>query len=231
MEKIRLLLVDDQKLFVQNLKIVLESRMREAKVVGVAYDGREALRLVKSEDPEIVLMDVRMPVMDGVEATREILTACPEMRIVMLTTFDDDEYVHSAMQYGAVGYLLKSMPPEELFTAIRAVHGGSVLVAPSVMKKVVSSGFHPAVDEKSAEVRRDNLKRMVRTLTERESEMLLLIADAFSNREIAERLCIAEQTVKNYLSVVYMKMGVSKRTELMRLFQEFDVHDLMEGSR
>ncbi len=227
MKKISLLLVDDQKLFVQNLKIVLESRMQEAKVVGIAYDGEEAVRIVEDRHPQIVLMDVRMPGMDGVEATRVILEKHPETRIVMLTTFDDDEYVHSALQYGAAGYLLKNIPPEDLFAAIRAVDTGSVLIAPSVAKKVISPDAHPVLDEVSLDGREEKLRELIRSLTDREKELVRLIAQAYSNREIAERLFIAEQTVKNYLSVVYMKMGVSKRTELMRLFQEFHVEEIL----
>ena len=133
----RVLLVDDQELFVRNLQIVLESRAGDIEVVGIARDGREALQRVRESKPDIVLMDVRMPVMDGVEATRLIHDRHPAIRVVMLTTFDDDEYVYHALEYGAVGYLLKSIPPDELFACIRAVAGGATLMSSTVKEKLV----------------------------------------------------------------------------------------------
>jgi DNA-binding NarL/FixJ family response regulator len=220
---ISVLLVDDQELFVRNLQIVLESRMGDVRVTGIAHDGSEAIRLIAQEEPDIVLMDVRMPEMDGVEATRVIHKRYPSVRIVMLTTFDDDEYVYEALGHGAVGYLLKNIPPEELFSSIRAVHNGAVLISPSVAEKLVQNRRKRQAPQTEATQSPSDL---LATLTQREREILRLIALAYTNRQIAERLMIAEQTVKNHTSIIYSKMGVTKRMELMRLLRDVSPDEL-----
>ena len=142
MDFIKVLLVDDQILFVESLKTVLETRTKDIKVIEIAHDGWEAVQKVEKEHPHIVLMDVRMPKMDGVEATSIIKKKFPETHVMMLTTFDDDEFVHDALYHGAVGYLLKDIPPDELITAIRAVNEGSVLISQTVAAKIVQQFYH-----------------------------------------------------------------------------------------
>ncbi len=225
MPKLRVLLADDQELFVRNLAIVLESRAGDIEVVGIAHNGREAVQRVRDAKPDIVLMDVRMPGMDGVEATRLIHERHPSVRVVMLTTFDDDEYVYHALGYGAVGYLLKNIPPEELFACIRAVAGGATLVSPQVREKLV--GMRAGRDGAAPAPRRDvEVDRLLESLTPKERDILKLIALAHTNRQIAERLMIAEQTVKNHISIIYSKMGVTRRMELMGLLRDADLERL-----
>ncbi|HUJ76657.1 MAG TPA: response regulator transcription factor, partial [bacterium] len=136
MEKIRVVIADDQSLVTQSFKVLLESAAEDIAVVGLAKDGREAAALVEKERPDLVLMDVRMPVMDGVQATALIHRAAPAVKIIMLTTFDDDSYVHEAIRAGAAGYLLKDISTEELVSSIRAVRHGAVLVSSSVAQKL-----------------------------------------------------------------------------------------------
>ena len=136
MKKIRLLLVDDQVLFVESLKSVLETKMDDIEVVGIARNGEQAIEAVEKHVPDIVLMDVRMPVMDGVEATRRVHDKYPDVRILVLTTFDEDKYVMDAIRHGALGYLLKDIPPSELIAAIRAVNEGASLVSPALLTKI-----------------------------------------------------------------------------------------------
>lgn len=214
MESIRLVLVDDQRLFADNLKIVLESRTDDIRVLGIGYDGTDGVALAEELRPDIVLLDVRMPGMDGVEAARRINAAHPEIRLIMLTTFDDDLYVHQALRYGAYGYILKNVSPAELIDAIRAVRAGTRLIAPAAAGALLDK--HPAAPEpRSAE----EMRALLETLTARELQIVKLIALAYDNRHIAERFSIAEQTVKNSLSVIYAKLNVSKRTQLMRFFE------------
>jgi DNA-binding NarL/FixJ family response regulator len=217
--RITLLLVDDQQLFAENLRIVIESRTKDMRVVGVASDGHEAVAMADSLLPAIILMDVRMPRMDGVKATEIIHERHPEIRIVMLTTFDDDEYVFHALRHGAVGYLLKNIPPAELFASIRAVKEGSVLVVPSVAEKLLRVQENPPPSKLPQ--RLEELRLRVESLTPREQEILRLISQAYDNREIAQKLCIAEQTAKNYISVIYSKLDVTKRMQLMQVYQEY----------
>ena len=148
MDRIRVVLVDDQVLFVESLQTVLELRSDDIEVVGTAHNGEEGLEVIRAARPDIVLMDVRMPGMDGVEATRRLHQEHPEIKVVMLTTFDDDVYVREAMQYSAVGYILKNIPATNLINSIRAVRDGTIQLSPSVMHKIVSpeTDSEPAVN-------------------------------------------------------------------------------------
>ena len=217
MEPIRVILADDQVLFVESLRAVLETRALDVRVVAVAYNGQEAIECVRRERPDIVLMDARMPVMSGVEATQIIRSEEPAVQIIMLTTFDDDEYVHEAIKCGAAGYLLKDIPPEELINAIRAVQSGSVLIASSVARRLVEE----ISELKGAPThRRDPTEyepEWFKALTKREREVLVLLAEGRDNRGIAERLFIAEQTVKNHVSIIYSKLGVHDRIQALQL--------------
>lgn len=210
---ITVLLADDQQLFLDGLTYVLESRASDIRVVGAATNGREAVRLTRELQPEIIIMDVRMPEMDGVEATRLIHQEFPDIRIVMLTTFHDDEYVHNALAHGAIGYLLKNRPPIELISSIRAVKSGILQIDPSVSDVLINR-------EQYSDERDEEIATAIRTLTPREKEVLHLMIQAFDNRQIAETLHVAEQTVRNYISTIYSKLGVSNRMDILRIMKK-----------
>jgi len=227
MNKIRVLLVDDQVLFVESLRTVIQTRASDLVVVGVAMDGRAAIRMAAEMKPDIILMDIRMPDMSGVECTRQIKEKFPAIQIMMLTTFDDDEYVLQALSYGAVGYILKDAHPSFLISAIRSVHRGGVLIAPKVARKIISK-IVPCADgkEKRQTQEATQLRRLIFDyLSRREQEVLLQLAKGYSNKEIADNLFIAEQTVKNHVSVIYSKLGVHDRVQALRLALEagFDI--------
>ncbi len=206
--KIRVVLVDDQVLFVESLKTVLEFRADDIEVVGTAHDGREALERVREVLPDLVLMDVRMPGMDGVEAARLLHAEFPLIKVVMLTTFDDDSYVREAMQYNAVGYILKNIPPEDLIGSIRAVRGGTIQVSPDVMEAILG---------------RDRNSIAIDMFSRREREILFLMSHGLDNTAIADRLFIAEQTVKNHISKIYGKLGTHDRFHAAEAARSMDL--------
>jgi DNA-binding NarL/FixJ family response regulator len=208
-EKIRVLIADDQVLFAEGLKTILAARAPDVDVVAIAADGAEAVEKVKADPPHIVLMDVRMPRMDGVEATRQIHAILPQVRIVMLTTFDDDEYVKLSLAHGAIGYLLKNRPPAELIASIRAVRSGILQIDPAVTKTLIH-------DVDTRERDKDEFMRELSSLTPREREVLRLLVEACDNRQIASRMNVAEQTVRNYISTIYSKLGIVNRIEIMK---------------
>lgn len=206
---IKIVIADDQSLFIEGVRAIIDARAKDIAIVGAASNGREAVDMVMQLDPDLVLMDVRMPVLDGVNATKAIHEQRPEQKILILTTFDDDEYVRHSLSYGAIGYLLKNRPAEELIAAIRAVHAGLLLIDPGVAKSLIrESGPQPDTSD-------DFLRRLM-TLTPREREILSLLVAAHDNHAIAERICVAEQTVRNYVSTVYSKLGVQQRIDIMR---------------
>jgi DNA-binding NarL/FixJ family response regulator len=207
-EKIRIVIVDDQSLITQSFKVVLETLAEDIVVVGLAHDGAEAVALVEREKPDVVLMDVRMPNMDGVEATRRINRGGSAPKIIMLTTFDDDSYVSEAIQAGAVGYLLKDISTDELISSIRAATHGAVLVSSALARKFL---------HKDAEKADDEALSILGDLSRREAEILRLLAQGLENKEIAEKLNIAEQTVNNNISALYVKLGVENRKEARKL--------------
>jgi len=214
MPEIRVLLADDQQLMREGLRVLLDL-IPDIRVVGEAGDGVEAVERTRQLRPDVVLMDVRMPVLDGVAATRRLHDASPEVKVIILTTFDDDEYVFEGLRAGAVGYLLKDVPSEQLANAIRAAARGEAFIQPSVARKVVA--------EFARLTEREHRRReqpLAEPLSVRELEVLALMAEGLSNREIGERLFIAEGTVKNHVSNVLAKLGVRDRTQAILRAQE-----------
>ena len=204
---IRVLLVDDQELFREGLETLL-SVHDDIEVVGQACNGREAVEVAARVRPDLVLMDVRMPVLDGVRATRLLVETLPKCRVIVLTTFDDDEYVFDALRAGASGYLLKDVPSARLVEAIRATARGESILEPSVAAKVIAE-----FTRVSRLVPTAQMEQLVEPLSERELEILALIARGESNKEIALQLFIAEGTVKNHITHILGKLGVRDRTQ------------------
>lgn len=209
--RIRIVVADDQSLITQSFRVLLETAADDIEVVGTARDGSEAFDLAQRETPDVVLLDVRMPVMDGVQAAAKIHSLLPQVKIIMLTTFDDDTYVHEAIAAGAVGYLLKDISTEELISSIRAVNHGAVLVSSTVAHKL----FQKPPETQAAALTPDTLA-ILKELSKREIEILRLLVRGLENKEIAEKLFAAEQTIKNSVSVIYTKLGVENRREARR---------------
>lgn len=212
MELVRVMIVDDQKLFRESLSMVLEMRNPLIKVVAQAANGEEGCRLALLHKLDVILMDVRMPGMDGVECSRRIRLECPDTRIIMLTTFSDDSYVFEALKLGASGYLLKDIPPAEVESAILTVHNGGVLIAPEVAHKVISA---LSAIRQTEGVSRQNAPDLEQ-LTAREYEVMQLIASGFNNQEIADKLCLTEGTVRNHVSNIYAKLNLRDRAHAIK---------------
>ncbi|MFO0915116.1 MAG: response regulator transcription factor [Pirellulales bacterium] len=206
MDPIRVLLVDDQVLFRDGLRKLL-SVQRGLEVVGEAADGAQAIEKIRELAPDIVLMDLRMKVMSGVEATRRLKAEFPECRVIVLTTFDDDDDVFAALRAGAIGYLLKDAPTDRLVEAIQLAHQGESVLQPSVAAKVVAEfSRSPA---KSSE----QLVEIESLLSDREFVVLRHLVGGLSNKEIAKQMRISEGTVKNYMTSILDKLGVQDRTQ------------------
>lgn len=203
---IKVILVDDQSLIRQGLRALLELEP-DLEIIGEAENGQVAINLVEASQPDVILMDVRMPIMDGVAATEKIHQLFPEIKILVLTTFDDDEYIKAALQHGAMGYLLKDTPSEELAVAIRAVHKGYTQLGPGIVKKLLNQ--FPATTRNSAQTPPPILAE----LTPREKDVLRLIASGGSNKEIAQQLYISEGTVKNHVTSILNRLNLRDRTQ------------------
>lgn len=203
---IKVLLVDDQGLIRQGLRALLELEP-DLEIVGEAENGEQAINLVAKFQPDVVLLDIRMPIMDGVAATREIQKRFAKTKILVLTTFDDDEYVSAALQNGAMGYLLKDTPSEELAVAIRAVYKGYTQLGPGIVKKLLTQFSNSTPTQSSA------VPSNLAELTPREKEVLRLIATGASNREIAQQLYISEGTVKNHVTNILNRLNLRDRTQ------------------
>jgi len=205
-DPIRVVLVDDQSLFRAGIRMVVDSQP-DLEVVGEASDGREGIDVVRATRPDVVLMDVRMPVMDGLTATAEILREAQPPRVVVLTTFDLDEAAARAIQRGASGFLLKDSEPEALLSAVRTVHAGSAVIAASATRElfahIAQSGSTEPVPASYAD------------LTEREREIFALAAEGLSNAEIAEREFLSEATVKTHISRILTKLSLRDRVQLV----------------
>lgn len=211
MDEIRVLIAEDQTLMREGLRTILDLE-DGFRVVGLAGDGREAVELARALRPDIVLMDVQMPGLDGVQATAELTRSVPVARVIILTTFDYDSYVFDGIRAGASGYLLKDTPAGELLAAIRRVHGGESIVQPSVAARLIA--------EFSRQRSGAGVQPEYEPLSERELAVLRLLGDGLSNRDIGARLALAEGTVKNYVSTILAKLHAANRTHAARLARE-----------
>ena len=209
---IRVLLCDDQALVRSGFRMILETRP-DLQVVGEAADGLQAVSLARQAEPDVILMDVQMPNLDGVEATRRIVASGSHARVLVLTTYDLDEYVYAAIRAGASGFLLKDVQPQQLVEAIRVIAAGDALLAPSVTRRLLGNFARTLQDKKATPV-------SLSALTERETEVLTLLARGLSNAELAERLFVSEATVKSHVSSLLRKLGVRDRVQAVILAYE-----------
>ncbi|SFY34882.1 response regulator transcription factor [Streptomyces atratus] len=203
---IRVLIVDDQMMVREGFSVLLNA-MPGIEVVGEAVDGRQAVAQVAALRPDVVLMDIRMPELNGIEATREIVAADADAKVLVLTTFDLDEYVYQALRAGASGFLLKDASARQLADGVRVVASGEALLAPTVTKRLINEF------SKLAQTPRSPALARVGDLTERETEVLVLIAQGRSNAEIASHLVVAESTIKTHVSRILVKLGLRDRTQ------------------
>jgi DNA-binding NarL/FixJ family response regulator len=209
---VRVVLADDQALLRKGFRMILESE-EGIEIVGEAADGADAVRLATLYAPDIVLMDVRMPLMDGIEATRTITASSDKTRVLILTTFDLDEYAFNALRAGASGFLLKDVPPAELITAIRTVARGDAVVSPRVTRRLLEEYAHQLPDLSGGATGDGAASHPPAGLTDRELEVLLAVADGLSNAEIAERLYVSETTVKSHVGRLLSKLGLRDRVQ------------------
>ncbi|MBZ6132765.1 response regulator [Streptomyces olivaceus] len=203
---IRVLIADDQQMVRQGFTVLLNTQP-DIEVIGQAVHGLDAVAKVADLSPDVVLMDIRMPELGGIEATRRITGSTPDIRVLVLTTFDLDEYVYEALRAGASGFLLKDASADQLADAVRVVAAGDALLAPGITRRLIAE--FSRLDDRP----RGPLKARVGDLTERETEVLALIAQGLSNAEIAERLVVAEQTVKTHVGRILVKLGLRDRTQ------------------
>lgn len=244
-QELHILLADDQFLFAETLSTLLNNYAKDIIVLGIAENGLQAVSMARENKPDIILMDVRMPKMDGVEAVRIIKNESPEIKIIMLSTYREDVLVRSSLMAGASGYLLKDVSPTELITAIRALNSGIMQISPEIVKQLIQNQYNPtekltdmdlgnAPDTLSpGNASADNLSpdnfaggknsgssrqfEWIHTLTKRERELFILLATGYDNEEIAEKMKLSLQTVMNMVSMVYSKLNVRDRFEIIRL--------------
>ncbi|MBL7163783.1 MAG: response regulator transcription factor [Anaerolineales bacterium] len=200
---IRVLVCDDQAVVAEGLEMIL-SADPEIEVVGVAYGGDEAVQKAEKSPPDVVLMDLKMPGVNGIQATREIHKAHPEIKILVLTTFGDDEWVFDAIRSGAAGYLLKGTPRDELIKAVKGTAAGEAFIDPAVGGKLLDHVARTASSQKTT---------IANDLSQREMDVLRLLAQGFSNAEISEKLYLTKGTVRNYVSSILTKLEVDDRTQ------------------
>lgn len=212
---IRVMIVDDQTLIREGIKMML-SICSDIEIVGEAQNGREAIEKLKEVSPDVILMDIRMPVMDGVEAVKRIKEMYKKIKIIILTTFNEDEYIFEGFKNGADGYILKDVRSDEIVNGIRTVYNGNVLLQPEIATKVVMALNNIKRDNEKNSIRRT----IIEELTPREMEVAMLVAKGKSNREICDELFITEGTVKNHLSKILGKLELRDRTQLALYIRE-----------
>ncbi|HHW67656.1 response regulator transcription factor [Defluviitalea raffinosedens] len=206
---IKVMIAEDQELIRQSLEFVISNK-EDMKIVGLAATGKEAVELAKDKKPDVILMDIRMPEMDGVEATKVIKKMNPDIKIIILTTFDDDEYVFDALKNGASGYLLKGISLNELVESIRIVMNGGSLINPSVATKVCKFFSQMAEADYTSKIQNDALS----SLNKNELKIMKLIGMGLSNKEITKELNFSEGTVRNYISNILSKLNLRDRTQI-----------------
>lgn len=206
---IKVLIADDQELILQSLQIVLNSKA-EIEVTDIAANGQEVVRCVRKNRPDVILMDIRMPKMDGVQCTKIIKENYPDIKIIILTTFDDDEYVYNALKFGASGYLLKGVSMDELENAIVTVYNGRAMINPDIATKVLKFFSQMAKADYTIAVGTKGVEELTKT----EWKIIRQVGQGAANREIAENLNLSEGTVRNYLSAILNKLDLRDRTQL-----------------
>jgi len=218
---IRILLVDDQPLFVESLRISILSYADDMEIVGIANDGNMAISMARNLKPDVILMDVYMPNTNGVSATKKIMESQGKLKIIMLSTYDEDEFVHEALHFGAAGYLLKDISPTELIASIRALMSGVVQISPKIAANLINEMYNGTTLISS-----ENKEQFIwfKTLTDREKEVFGLIATGYANQQIEEHLGLAEQTVRNHISKIYSKLEVKNRFEIIQLATKIHYH-------
>lgn len=209
---IKVMLVDDQIILAEGIKSVLETG-GDISVVGVAGDGVQAISMAEKERPDVVLMDIRMPNMNGVAATKKIKEILPDCKIIILTTFDDSDYILSAINVGASGYLLKDIGSTALIDAIHNAYAGDTILPSKIAKKITEAAMMVSSD------REIKLKRAF-GLSDREAGIAMMILDGFTNRQIASALKLSDGTARNYISTIYLKLGVENRTAAIAKIKE-----------
>lgn len=211
MEKINILIADDQTLMCDGLKTILELE-ENFNVMGIAKNGAEVLEFCKINKPDLILMDIRMPRMDGVKCTKILKTLYPEIKVLVLTTFNDTEYIVEALNYGAAGYILKDIEGDELIKAINDAYKGSLMMPASVAKKLAEK-----LSQSTVVVNVHKEEKVLKDFSEREEEIAKMMTMGFNNKQIASSLFISEGTAKNYISSIYSKIGTSDRFEAVKL--------------
>lgn len=207
MGKVRVVLVEDQLLILNSLKMILNMK-DDIEIVGTALNGQEAILIAEETKPELVLMDIHMPVMNGIQATRILKEKTPDLKIIMLTTLQTRDSALSALNAGAEGYILKAIDPDDLAAAIRLVSRGETMISQEVARMLFSQPLpEPAIEKETSELD---------TLTQREIEVLKCISQGMTNSNIAEKLFLSEGTVRNYISTIYSKLNVSNRIQAIK---------------
>ena len=211
--KIKVMIVDDQPLLAEGIKSVLEHGGEEIEVVALAKDGADALERLENTPVDVVLMDIRMPVMNGVVATREIRTRHPETKVVVLTTFDDSEYILNAINNGASGYLLKDIGSAELIAAVKNAYAGDTILPSKIARRIADAAMLVAGN------RELRFKRAF-SFSDRETEIAVMLYEGFTNRQIASALKLTDGTARNYISALYEKIGAQNRADAIRKLRE-----------
>jgi DNA-binding NarL/FixJ family response regulator len=217
--KIKVMIADDQRLMREGLKTILDLE-QDLSIVQLAENGKDTLEKIAYAKPDVILMDIRMPVMDGVECTRIIKQQYPEVKVIILTTFDDDEYIIEALKNGAAGYILKDLSSEKLISAIRDAYNGNSIMQPEIAAKVIS--LITGVTKEQVHSNAAGEYKYAEELTDREKDVLRLVGKGMSNTEIAKNLYISEGTVKNYISNLYSKLDVNDRSKLTLFAIEYE---------